>query len=104
MVNNMNINDENNGSTNNGGKGRFFERLKKIQRDKCKKKTLNFDDFQKKEKIKSDNRKILKPFLIVSSFFLGAIKNDNKKQEQKENIYATSMFVGFHLIYRIFWK
>lgn len=86
MVNNMNINEENNGSTNNGGKGRFFERLKKIQRDKHKKKTLDFDDFRKNEKIKSDNRKILKPFLIVSSFFLGAIKSDNKKQEQKENI------------------
>jgi len=86
MVNNMNINEENNGSTNNGGKGRFLERLKKIQRDKRKKKTLNFDDLPKKEKIKSDNRKILKPFLIVSSFFLGAIKSDNKKQKQKENV------------------
>lgn len=89
MVNNMNFNEENNDSNGNNVKSRFLERLKKIQRDRRKKKKEKFGNLQKNEPIKQDNRKILKPILVVSSFFFGAVKNDNKKQKNNNIVSNT---------------
>ena len=71
------MNDENNSSSNNGNKGKFSERLKKIQSNKRRKKT-NFDKY--------DNRRIFKPFLIISAFLYGAVKGENKKQDEKIDV------------------
>ena len=92
----MNINDDNNGSTNNGGKSRFLERLKKIQYFRRRKRKSNNETLKEKENVKYDNRVFLKPFLIVSSFVVGSVKTENKKQnniktvsEEKYNDYTS---------------
>lgn len=89
MVNDMNINEDNNSSANNGGKGKFKERLKNIVRDRRKKKnSVNSTVIDNNQ---YDARRLAKPFLIIYSLFYDAIKNDNKKHNkikmvsQKEN-------------------
>jgi len=84
MVNDMNMNDDDNSSSNNGVKGRFRERLKKIIRDRRKKKDNVNSDFTTNNQY--DVRKLVKPFLIIYSLFYDAVKNDNKIQYKNKNV------------------
>lgn len=89
MVNNMI--EENNDSTGNGSKSRFSERLKKIQTNKRIKNKINGSSN------KYDVRRIFKPFLILSSFLYGVVKNDDKIQNKNNDVSNNNInnnFVG----------
>lgn len=74
----MNIDEEN--SSNNGTKSRFRERLKKISRDKKRKSKLV--DNENKKAV----RKIFKPFVVLTAFLYGSVKNDKKKHESNLDV------------------
>lgn len=83
----MNTEDEN--SSNSGTKSKFNERLKKIARDKRRKsKSVGVES-------KKDIRKIFKPFLVLTAFLYGSVKNNKKKQETTVNVsYDDNIFLN----------
>lgn len=94
----MDINDNNSnnsGSGNNGNKGKFSDRLKKMRRDRLKRrKSLLFDE--EESTLKTTGRNILKIFLAIPSVVYSHVVSDKKdddiegKNDTKQNFHYVS--------------
>lgn len=74
------MNNDNNGE-NNGNKGRFSDRLKKIRRDRLLKRRINnFEEIEDKNSLRGSSRNILKIFLATPSIIYGTIKYEQKNK------------------------
>ncbi len=69
MVNNMNDfinnNDNNSNNGNNGNKGKFSDRLKKMRRDRLRKKKYGFIEEDDENVVKRVGRNIAKVLLVI---------------------------------------